>query len=308
MKPLIVAMPGQRERATRIAEGIDGQLAAMTIRSFPDGETYVRFDTDPHRRDVVVVASLHRPDEKFLPLHFIAATGRELGAESVGLVAPYLPYMRQDARFQPGEAVTSRYFCQLVSDSFDWLVTVDPHLHRLDDLTGLFSTPVHIVGAGEPIANWVEQHLEDPVLIGPDEESRQWVSAVADHGDMPMMVLQKVRHGDFEVQVTGCDEELIDGRSPVLIDDIISTGRTMIEAASTLEQWQLSAPVCVGIHGLFAADALSALRQAGIEQIVTSNSIDHPTNDIDITEVLINGVRRAMQPGASVTVASGQGS
>ncbi|WP_164119514.1 ribose-phosphate pyrophosphokinase-like domain-containing protein, partial [Stenotrophomonas maltophilia] len=85
--------------------------------------------------------ALAQPNEKILPLIFAAATARELGAARVGLVAPYLAYMRQDRRFNPGEAVTSRQMAHLVSGAFDWMVTVDPHLHRYSDLSEIYSIP-----------------------------------------------------------------------------------------------------------------------------------------------------------------------
>jgi hypothetical protein len=81
-------------------------------------------------RDIVLVCTLNDPDSKTLALLFAARNAKELGARSVGLVAPYLGYMRQDRRFREGEAITSAHFAALVSSSFDWLVTVDPHLHR----------------------------------------------------------------------------------------------------------------------------------------------------------------------------------
>ena len=94
------------------------EIGAIELRAFPDGETYLRFMSDLSGRTLVIVCTLDRPDEKFLPLLFAAATARELGATKVGLVAPYLAYMRQDRRFKPGEAVTSREVARLVSDAF----------------------------------------------------------------------------------------------------------------------------------------------------------------------------------------------
>ena len=129
--PLIVALPGNEGLAQRLAEGLDGEVARTEFRRFPDGESYARIDTQVQGRSVILACTFDRPDEKFLMLTFAAATARELGAVRIGLVAPYLCYLRQDQRFRPGEAVTSRLFARMVSGTFDWLVTIDPHLHRL---------------------------------------------------------------------------------------------------------------------------------------------------------------------------------
>ena len=165
-----------------------------------------------------------------LPLLFAAATARELGASRVGLVAPYLAYMRQDRRFKPGEAVTSRQVARLLSDAFDWLVTVDPHLHRYSSLADIYSIPTHVVHAAPLIAEWIKANVTNPLIIGPDSESEQWVAAVASDVGAPYSVLEKVRHGDRDVEIRLKDLEQWKGRTPVLVDDIISTGRTMIEA------------------------------------------------------------------------------
>ncbi|MGZ8370426.1 MAG: ribose-phosphate pyrophosphokinase-like domain-containing protein, partial [Caulobacteraceae bacterium] len=107
MKPLFLPMPGNDVRAAALALLCGGEVGDMNLRRFPDAETYFRIAQDVADRQVVLVCTLSDPDPKTLPLLFAAATVRELGAKSVGLVAPYLPYMRQDRRFGPGEAVTS---------------------------------------------------------------------------------------------------------------------------------------------------------------------------------------------------------
>src|SRR3546814_508086 len=107
MQPLLVALRENECLAKPLAEAIGAELARLELRRFPDGETYLRYDTSPAGRPVIMLCSLDRPDDKFLALLFAAATARDLGAASVGLVSPYLAYMRQDRRFQPGEAVRS---------------------------------------------------------------------------------------------------------------------------------------------------------------------------------------------------------
>ena len=123
---------------------------ALHIRNFPDGETYVRVLSDCAGRDTVVACGLAEPDAKVLPLLFVAQTLADLGARSVGLVAPYLPYMRQDRRFRPGEAVTARYFARILSAHFDWLTTIDPHLHRFSGLEQIYSVPTGVVQRSRP--------------------------------------------------------------------------------------------------------------------------------------------------------------
>jgi ribose-phosphate pyrophosphokinase len=263
-------------------------------RQFSDGESYVRFATPPEGRDVVLLCSLDGPDTKTLPLLFAADAAREQGARSVGLAAPYLAYMRQDKAFHPGEAVTSQTYAKLLSAPFDWLVTLDPHLHRYPSLDALYSIPAIAASATQPIARWVQQHVERPFLIGPDIESEQWVEAIARLADAPFTVFHKTRKGDRDVSIEGTRAPIPAGASPVIIDDIASSARTMIEAVRLLKGANIPAPVCIAVHALFAGDAFPKLHEAGPTVVVSTNSVAHPSNAIDISTVLADAIQEAL--------------
>lgn len=291
MRPCLLALPGNDALATVIAREIDGDRGATTVRSFPDGEAYVRIHDDLAGRPVVLVCALDRPNERTLPLLLVAATARDLGASPVGLVAPYLAYMRQDHRFQPGEGVTSAYFARLLSEAVDWLVTVDPHLHRYASLDELYGIPARALHAAPLVAAWLESHVPDAVLIGPDAESAQWVAGVARHAGLPWVVLEKVRHGDRDVEVSLPPDAALRGRTPVLIDDVVSTGRTMLATIARLRALGARPPVCIAVHGLFVGDAHTRLLAAGAAEVVTCNTIPHPSNGIDVAPLIVDGVR-----------------
>ena len=200
--PLFIPMPGNEATARALARPLGAALGQLELRAFPDGETYLRFDGDLSGRSLAIVCTLDRPNEKILPLLFAAATARELGAIKVGLVAPYLAYMRQDRRFKPGEAVTSREIAQLLSNAFDWMVTVDPHLHRYSSLSEIYRIPTRVVHAASLMSEWIKANVPKPLIIGPDGESEQWVSTVAQDAGAPYAVLEKVRRGDREVEIS----------------------------------------------------------------------------------------------------------
>jgi len=157
MKPLLFSLPGNDAFATMLAAALGGERGELEHRRFPDGESYVRLHTPVAGRAVAFVCSLNAPDEKTLALLFAAGAARELGAARVGLVAPYLAYMRQDKRFQPGEALTSAHYADLLSRAFDWLATVDPHLAarrpaRRDRGAGAFALEGPHAGAAKALA------------------------------------------------------------------------------------------------------------------------------------------------------------
>ena len=291
MKPLLVVLPGSEHLAHGLRSGLDAEQASIALRRFPDGETYWRYDTSPRGRRVLLLCSLDRPDDKVLPLLFAAAAARDLGASSVGLLCPYLAYMRQDRRFQPGEAITSAYFAQILSRAVDWLVTIDPHLHRRSSLSEIYTVPALALHAAPLISSWIKKSVQNPLLIGPDAESAQWVADVAQDANAPHIVLQKTRLGDRDVQISVPDVARWRQHTPVLVDDTISTARTMIETVSHLKSAGMRPPTCVGVHAIFAGDAYEDLRKAGAIRIVTLNTVHHQSNGIDVSDLLAEAVR-----------------
>lgn len=279
------ALPGQLQQA------LGAEPGELLMRQFPDGETYLRLLSKVQQREVLVLANLHQPDTKFLPLIYLLRALRKAGAAHISLLLPYLPYMRQDQAFAPGELVTAPLFAALLGPETDALITVDPHLHRIAQLSDIYACKTVTLHADQLLAGWVRQQIRKPLLIGPDGESEQWVAQVAQQIGCPFLVLHKTRHGDRDVQISTPDAEAFKSHTPVLIDDIISTGSTMIETARLLQAGGLQIPVCIGVHAVFSADAWQAMQAAGIQTLVTCDSIPHPSNGISLAQLLAEGVR-----------------
>lgn len=293
MKPsLLIPLPGNELLTASLAAQLGTDVMAPEIRTFPDGETYLRLHGDLHGRSLAFVCSLDRPDGKVLPLLFAAGTANDLGAASVGLVAPYLAYMRQDRRFQPGEALSARLFATYLAPHFDWLVTVDPHLHRIHKLDSIYTIPTQVVHAADAIAGWIAREVARPLLVGPDSESVQWVSDVAKFARAPVVTLTKRRIADDDVEIEASDLSRWKDHTPVLVDDLISTAQTMAQTLKVLRSQGMKPAVCIGVHGLFAGDAFQNLLELSPARVVTTNTVSHPTNGIDISPLLASGIRR----------------
>ena len=290
-EPLIFAFDQDAGFARAVAACADAELGELVAREFPDGETYLRLMTDCSSRDVVIVGSLHRPNPRVLPLLLLIDAARQHGAARVGLLAPYLAYMRQDREFQPGEAVTARAFARVLSNGIDWIVTVEPHLHRIQRLSDAYPIPAVALRSTGEIGAWIAGHVSKPIVIGPDRESRQWASRIAREAAAPWLVLDKTRQGDTSVTVSVPNLGGHSDCTPVLVDDIISTGRTMMAAVSRLGAAGTPAPVCVGVHAVFADGAYEALMNSGASRIVTTNTIMHPSNGIDVVPLVARALR-----------------
>ncbi len=289
MKPMLLSFPAQGELARTLAAELDAMLGRLDWRRFPDGESLVAVDEAVAGREVAILASLRDPDTLTVALRLAADAARELGARRVGLVAPYLAYMRQDRRFHPGEAVSARSYARLLAQGFDWLVTIDPHLHRIASLAEVFPIPTRCVASAPLVADWIASNVPDAIVIGPDEESRQWAAAIAARAGVPVQVLRKIRRGDRQVEVSLPDAQAAQGRTAVIVDDIVASGHTAIATARHLRGLGLRV-VCVAIHAVFAGDACQQLLAAGVERIVSTDAIVHPSNAIGTAGLLAPAV------------------
>jgi len=292
MKQTIFFSLPENEKLTQLlANKSNAEIGNAIIRRFPDGESYLRILTDVKNKYVVLVCTLHEPDSKLLPLYFLSNTAKSLGAKNVCLVAPYLSYMRQDKVFNPGEGVTSTYFGKLISEFADGIITIDPHLHRIKSLSKVYHIPNTVIHTAHMISKWIKENVKNPVLIGPDSESAQWVLEVAKNAGAPFIVLNKIRHSDSDVEVSILDVENYKNATPVLVDDIISTAHTMIATIKHLKKEGMKPPVCIGIHAVFSGNAYQELMDCEVDKVVTCNTIPHPSNAIDISDILAKGIQ-----------------
>jgi ribose-phosphate pyrophosphokinase len=243
--------------------------------------------SDCTNREAIIIANLHKPNDKFLPLSFLCDALRRQGAIKITLVAPYLPYMRQDKQFHEGESISSRVFAKMLSATVDKLITIDPHLHRYKSLDEIYSIDTVTLSAMPAVAQWIRTNIANPLIIGPDSESEQWAKATALNIGCDYLVLEKHRHGDRDVDIDMPDiyrlsDHRLSDHTPVLVDDIISTGRTMIETAGHLQEMGLKKPVCIGVHGVFAQADYHKLCAAYIERVVTCDTVVHESNGISL--------------------------
>lgn len=287
MERIIFSFPGNETLAAAIASSAKATLGEAEIRHFPDGESYVRILSNVCAKHVWMVCRLDRPDAKLASLYYFSQIAKSMNATSVTLVCPYLPYMRQDKSFHTGEGVTSRFFAQFISLLADELITIDPHLHRFHSLDVIYPIQTKARTATDLIGQWIKTHIKNPFIIGPDSESEQWVKRTAEACQAPFISLQKIRTGDKHVSIHVPDNLTLNQLTPILVDDIISTGKTMIETIHLLKEKSGLAPVCIGVHGLFADEAYQDLLSAGAAQVVTTNAVLHPSNQIDISSLLL---------------------
>ncbi|AHX13312.1 phosphoribosylpyrophosphate synthetase [Dyella jiangningensis] len=291
MKTLVYAMPGNDDFADLVALRGRWERRGLSEHRFPDEEVLVTVtppDADAH---VLLVCTLDHPDPKVVPLLMAASTLRDLGATRITLVAPYLAYLRQDRRFHPGEAISSEIFGQLLGRYVDGVITVDPHLHRHASLKEAGLGDGVVASAAPALAHWIRSHVLRPLIVGPDEESLQWATQVGEGVQAPVMTGRKTRHDDARVSIAlPRPEPSWMLRTPVIVDDIASSGRTLSECATQLVGMGLSPPICIAVHGIGAAVARQRTLDAGAMRFLTTNSVGNRCAEIDISGCIVNAI------------------
>lgn len=287
---LIIAFDDDAARGRDLAAQLGWQAETVVSHQFPDGETRLRL---PPRlpSTVALLRGLHAPNAKVTELLLAAAGARELGAERLVLVCPYLAYMRQDMAFAPGEVVSQRHLGRLLAAHFDAVVTVDPHLHRVATMDEVVPGRRGVaLSAASPLGAFVAQTVPGALLLGPDEEAGQWVRVAAQGRGLDHAVCVKRRHGDRDVEVA-LPQVDVRGRAVVLFDDVASTGRTLVAAArGALEAGAASVDVAV-THALFVGDALAQVRAAGVRHVWSSDSVPHASNAVSVLPMLAEAIR-----------------
>ena len=287
---LLLAFDDEQPVAAALAAALGVPWALVQRHRFPDGESKLRLPASLPP-ELLLLRGLQQPHDKLVELLITVPAARALGAQRIVLVAPYLAYMRQDMAFSPGEAVSQRHIAALLATQVDGLITVDPHLHRIASLDEVMpGCPNRALTAAPLLGAWVERQVPGALLLGPDEEALQWVAAAGQAHGLDHAVCHKQRLGDRDVRVALPALPLA-GRAVVLLDDVASTGRTLVEAATAvLAAGAASVDVAV-THALFVGDALAQLQAAGVRHVWSTDAVPHATAVVPIAPLLAAAVR-----------------
>jgi len=276
--------------ARRVASLLPARCVKIRTHHFPDGESLVQVEPRV-AREAILIRSLDQPDAKLLPTLLAADALRRAGARRVIAVAPYLPYMRQDKMFAPGQPVSQRVIGDILGRYFDRVLTIEAHLHRIERLSDVIPSrqKSESLSAAFAIQAWIRRVREDCVVVGPDQESRRWIDAIAADSDHEFAVGEKQREGDRNVRVR------FDGmrryERAIIVDDIASSGATLAATARALRGQGIRVIDAIVVHALFAPGALGLIRRAGIRRLLSCDTIAHRTNAISVAPTIAEALR-----------------
>ena len=288
---LIVSCSHGTHLGYSIAKKLNKKHAQLKVSKFPDDELLIRFDADPKGKIIVMVQSFYKNTSDCIIESILGArTARDLGAQKVILVAPYFPYLRQDKRFHKGESISQTIITGLFDKYFDSIYVLDPHLHRKNSLDQIFKIKNKKISSTELIAEYISQKIKNPVIIGPDSESYRWAKSVAESIGAEFRILTKKRFSSYHVEVKLNKKISLKGKNAVIVDDIVSTGHTIIEAAKLLRKIGAGNVYCICVHGIFADDALKKFGKNKIK-IISTNTIPNKVANIDVSRLIAESLK-----------------
>ena len=289
---LIVSCSHGTHLGSSIAKILRCNHSKLFFKKFPDDEVYTRFNADLLNKQVVLVQSFYKNiNDCIIEVIFASKTAKELGAKKIVLVAPYFPYLRQDKRFHKGEAISQKIIAGLIDKYFDGVYIMDPHLHRENRLEHLFKIKAKRLTANALIADYIKKKIKNPAIIGPDEESYKWAQNVGEILGVESRILGKKRYSSYHVEIMLNKKIKLSNKNVVIVDDIVSTGNTILETVKVLKKLGATNIYCICVHGIFVNDALKKLQKAGIN-IISTNTIPSKVAKIDVSKVIAEGLKQ----------------
>jgi ribose-phosphate pyrophosphokinase len=281
--------------AANVARRLGVKAHYPSIAKFPDGEIRVIEGDYTPPATVAYVQTMHpRPNDTLVETMFTVDLLKDLGAKRVIAVVPYLGYTRQDTRHEKGEAISVKSMLKALDfTGVDDIVSVDIHLHRLSlgELSGFSRIKMHEVSAVDLLALKAGKSLTKPLVIGPDAESERWAARAAELLGTDYDVLEKTRLSGTEVQIR--PKRLnAQGRDVLIIDDIVSTGGTIMEVIKSLKAQGAGRITAACTHAVLSdIDTLTGLFRAGMDEFIATNTINNEFGIVDVSGIIADRLK-----------------
>lgn len=289
----VVGGPSSSNLARKISELLNVPLVGTRVKRFPDGEFYFKFEENIAGEHLIVVQSLEPPqDIHAMELFMILHTARDLGVETIRVFVPYLAYSRQDRRYLEGECLSSAVIAEIIEEmGADSLYTIDVHNERV---LKMYKIPVYnLTASGELARYFARRGLKDPVIIAPDDEemAKRRVQYAARILNGEWDALEKKRDRYTGEIMTFSKELNVRGRDAIIIDDIVSTGKTAANAAKILKE-QGARRVFVGVsHLLLMGDAERIILESGVEEIAGTDSVTNKYAKVSVAPIFVRALK-----------------
>lgn len=281
----VVTGPGSFDLANKIAKSLQAELAVASLRIFSDGESSIRLGKV--QKNCIIVQSTHPPtDRHIMQLLMMAKKCMDDGAQDVCAVIPYLAYARQDRAFLEGEVVSIALVAKLFETiGIKHIITVDIH----SQLAMSYFQSIQNVSSVRMLADYAaNMKLRDPIAVSPDVGGTNRAKEFARHLNIDFISLKKSRHRlTGEVTIDESIDVDISKRDAILIDDIISSGGSIIKAAEILRKLGVGRVYAMCAHALLIQDAAEKIKSAGVNDIISTNSVPGEYSKVDLSSEIV---------------------
>lgn len=271
----IFALNSNPELAKEIAEHIGVPLGKCTVTTFSDGETQINIEESVRGCQVYILQSTSEPVNKHLmELLILIDAMRRASAKTINVVIPYYGYARQDRKARSREPITSKLVANLIETAgADRVVTLDLHAPQIQ---GFFDIPIdHLQGVPLISEYFLEKGIEDPIVVSPDHGGVIRARRMADRLKAPIGIIDKRRPKPNVAEVMNIIGE-IEGKTCIIIDDIIDTAGTMTLAANALMEKGAKEVYAASTHPVLSGPAIERIQDSAIKELVVTNSIQLP--------------------------------
>ena len=286
----VISGSSSEDLAKKVAKKLRANLIKSQLKIFPDGESKITLNEKPQKNKIIVIQSTYPPvDEKLIQTLAIISKAKEYGTEVI-VVIPYMGYARQDREFLPGEVITMKVIANLFkSVGTSKIIVVDIH-----SLLGLkyFKIKTKNVSAIPDLAKYISKlKLKNPLVVSPDKGGKDRAKEFAKILNMEYIFLDKERNrktGKVKIKSTNFDQ--IAGRDLILVDDMISTGGSIIKATEFLKKQKCNRVFVACTHALLRNDAENKIKKAGVTKIISTNTIPGNTSLVDISGMIVKAI------------------
>jgi len=299
---VIIGGSASQDLAAHVARELGEELCYVETKKFPDGERYLRIDGELSDEVTVIQSTGYPQDENLMELLFIIANLKDLGVKKVRVVVPYMGYARQEKRFNPGETISAKIICELIeSVGADEFITFNIHEACV---LNFFNIPARNISAMPAIAEFLDKTDKDNLLvIAPDKGAYGFAQEISEIIGCDCTYLTKVRLGPDKVETkivdVRCDSEsentvnvdAVKGKHAIIIDDIIATGGTIVNAINILKQYGASSIDVCCVHPILTNNGATRIYAAGANKIIGTNSLSSDTSRVSIAKSIADALR-----------------
>jgi len=290
VKFTVIGGGASKDLAKRLARRLKAVYIETETKIFPDGESKITLRKIPKKSIILVVQSTYPPvDTNLLQVLSIISQVRKISSRTFAIM-PYMGYARQDKQFLSGEVITMSVVAKMLqSAGAKKVIVVDIHS---DTALNHFNIPTENVSAVPELANYFKKlNLKNPLVVSPDMGGSSRSKKFASLLKTDFIVLKKHRDrktGRVSIQTAKVD---VQGKDLIIVDDIISTGGSVIKAAQFLKKQKCKRVFVACTHGLLVDDAEKKIRKAGVSRIISTNTIPGNTSKVDVSGILVKSVQ-----------------